>query len=55
MKLAELTVKIADLEKEIAAKVLKLSLLTSKKDSIMLSLATSGGSSSVKTLGGLLD
>ena len=55
MKLVELTVKIADLEKEIATKVLELSLLTNQKDSIMLSFATSGGSSSVETLGGLLD
>ena len=55
MKLAELTVKIANLEKEIAAKVSKLSLLTSQKKSIVLSLATSGNSSSIETLGGLLD
>ena len=55
MKLAELTEKIANLEKKIAAKVSKLSLLTSQKESIMLSLATSGNSSFAKTLGGLLD
>ena len=55
MKLAKLAVKIADLEKEIAAKSAKLSLLTSQKNSIMLSLPTSGGSSSVETFGGLLD
>ena len=55
MKLAELTTKIVDLEKEIAAKVSELSLLTSQKESIMLSLATSGNSSSVETLGDLLD
>ena len=55
MKLAELTAKIAGLEKEIATKVSELSLLTSQKESIMLSLAISGNSSSVKTLGGLLD
>ena len=55
MKLADLVVKIADLEKEIAAKSAKLSLLTSQKNSIMLSLPTSGGSSSVETFGGLLD
>ena len=55
MKLAELTVKIADLKKEIATKVLELSLLTSQKDSIMLFLATSCGSSSTESLGGLLD
>ena len=46
MKLAKLAVKIADLEKEIAVKVAKLSLLTNQKDSIMLSLPISGGSSS---------
>ena len=55
MKLAKLAVKIADLEKEIAVKVAKLSLLTNQKDSIMLSLPISGGSSSVETLGSLLD
>ena len=48
MKLAELTAKIA-------AKVSELSLLTSQKESIMLSLTTSGNSSSAETLGGLLD
>ena len=55
MKLAELAVKIADSEKEIAAKSAELSLLTSQKNSVMLSLPTSGGSSSVETFGGLLD
>ena len=55
MKLAELTVKITDLEKEIAAKSTKLSLLTSQNDSIMLSLPTNDSSSSMETLGGLLD
>ena len=55
MKLAELTAKIANLEKEIAAKVSELSLLTSQNESIVLSLATSGNSSSAETLGGLLD
>ena len=55
MKLVKLAVKIADLEKEIAAKSAKLSLLTSQKNSIMLSLPTSDGSSSVETFGGLLD
>ena len=55
MKLAELAVKIADLEKEIAVKSAQLSILTSQKNSIMLSLPTSGGSSSTKTFGGLLD
>ena len=55
MKLVEITAKIADLEKEITAKVSELSLLTNQKESIMLSLATSGSSSSTETLGGLLD
>ena len=55
MKLAELAVKIANLEKEIAAKVGELSLLTSQKDSIMLSLPTNGGFSSAETFGSLLD
>ena len=55
MKLAELAVKIADLEKEIAAKLAKLSLLTSQKNSNMLSLPTTGGSSFAETFGGLLD
>ena len=55
IKLAELTVKIADLEKEIATKSAELSLLTSQKNSIMLSLPTSGGSSSTETLNDLLD
>ena len=55
MELAELMVKIANLEKEIAAKVAKLSLLTRQKESIMLSLPISGGSSSAETFGCLLD
>ena len=55
MKLVELTAKIANLEKEIVVKVSELSLLTNQKESIMLSLATSGSSSSTETLGGLLD
>ena len=55
MKLAELTVKIADLKKEIATKVLELSLLTSQKDSLKLSIPTSDGSSSAETFGSLLD
>ena len=55
MKLAELTAKITNLEKEIATKVSELSLLTSQKESIVLSLAISGYSSSAETLGGLLD
>ena len=55
MKLAELAVKIADLEKEIAVKSAELFLLTSQKNSIMLSLPTSGGSSSAETLSDLLD
>ena len=53
IKLVELAVEIVDLEKEIAAKSAKLTLLTSQKNSIMLSLPTSGGSSSAETFGGL--
>ena len=56
IKLAELAVKIADLEKEIAAKSAKISSLTSQKYSIMQSLSTSNGSSLAETFGeGLLD
>nr|POF22770.1 hypothetical protein CFP56_09747 [Quercus suber] len=55
IKLAELAAKITDLEKEIAAKVAELSFLTSQKDSIMLSLPTSNGSSSTEPFGSLLD
>ena len=55
MKLAKLVVKIVDSEKEITAKVSELSFLTSQKEYIMLSLATSGNSSSAETLGCLLD
>ena len=55
MKLAELVVKIAKLEKAIVAKLVKLSILTSQKNSIMLPLPTNGGSSSAETFGGLLD
>ena len=55
MELVELAVKIANLEKEIAAKVAELSLLTRQKESIMLSLPTSDGSSSAETFGCLLD
>nr|POE82530.1 hypothetical protein CFP56_75525 [Quercus suber] len=55
MKVVELAMKIADLEKEIVAKSVELSLLTSQKNSIMLSLPSSSGSSSVETFGGLLD
>ena len=55
MKSAELAVEITNLEKGIAIKSVKLSLLTSPKNSIMLSLPTKGGSSSAETFGGLLD
>ena len=54
-KLAELAVKIADLEKEIAEKVVELSLLTSQKESMMLSLPTNSGSFFAETFGSLLD
>lgn len=56
IKLAELAVKIADLEEEIAAKSAELSSLTNQRDSIMRSLSISNGSSSTETFGeGLLD
>ena len=56
MELADLAVKIATLEKKIAAKSAELSSLTSQRDSIARSLSTSGGSSSMETFGkGLLD
>ena len=55
MKLAELVVKIAKLEKAIVAKLVKLSILTSQKNSIMLPLPINSGSSSAETFGGLLD
>ena len=55
MKLAELAVEITNLEKGIAVESVKLSLLTSPKNSIMLPLPTKGGSSSAETFGGLLD
>ena len=52
----ELTVKIADLEKEIAAKRVELSLLLSQKDEMMQSLSAEGASSLVGTFGdGLFD
>ena len=52
----ELTVKIADLEKEIAAKRVELSLLLSQKDEMMWSLSTRGASSLEETFGdGLFD
>ena len=55
MKSAELAVEITNLEKGIAVRLAKLSLLTSPKNSNMLSLPTKGGSSSPETFGGLLD
>lgn len=56
MELADLVVKIAALEKKIAAKSAELSSLTSQRDSIAQSLSTNGGSSSMETFGeGLLD
>ena len=52
----ELTMKIADLEKEITAKKVELSLLLSQRDEIMWSSPTGGASSSVETFGdGLFD
>ena len=55
-KLSELTVEIANLEKEIVAKIVKLSLLMSQKDKIMQSSLAGGASSLEETFGdGLLD
>ena len=52
----ELTMKIADLEKEITAKKVELSLLLSQRDEIMWSSPAEGASSSVETFGdGLFD
>nr|POE49388.1 hypothetical protein CFP56_67316 [Quercus suber] len=54
--LNELAVKIADLEKEIAAKTVELSLLVSQRDEMMQSSLTGGASSLGETFGdGLLD
>ena len=54
--LNDLTVKIADLEKEIATKTVELSLLVSQKDEMMRSLLAGGASSSAETFGdGFLD
>lgn len=54
--LNDLVVKIANLEKEIAAKTVELSLLVSQRDEMMQSLSTGGASSSADTFGnGLLD
>ena len=48
--------KIANLEREIAAKRSKLSLLLSQRDALMQSSSTGGASSSVETFGdGLFD
>ena len=52
----EFTVKIADLEREIAAKRAELSLLLSQRDEMMRSLSARGASSSAETFGdGLYD
>nr|POF00013.1 hypothetical protein CFP56_55808 [Quercus suber] len=52
----ELTVKIANLKKEIAAKRVELSLLLSQRDEMMWSSSVGGASSSVETFGdGLFD
>ena len=54
--LNELAVKIADLEKEIAAKTVELSLLLSQRDEVMRSSSAGGASSSAETFGdGLFD
>ena len=52
----EFTVKIADLEREIAAKRAELSLLLSQRDEMMQSSSARGASSSAETFGdGLFD
>ena len=54
--LNELVVKIANLEKEIVAKTVELSLLVSQRDEMMQSSSARGASSSAETFGdGLLD
>ena len=50
----ELTVKIADLEKEIAAKRVELSLLLSQGDVLMQSSSAGSASSSTETFGDVL-
>ena len=45
------TMKIADLEREIAAKRVEHSLLLSQRDEIMRSSSTRGASSSAETFG----
>ena len=47
--LNELAVKIANLEKEIAAKAVELSLLLSQRDEVMRSSSAGGASSSAET------
>ena len=52
----EFTVKIVDLEREIAAKRAELSLLLSQRDEMMQSSSARGASSSAETFGdGLFD
>nr|POF07897.1 hypothetical protein CFP56_27477 [Quercus suber] len=53
-KLNELALKIADLEKEIAAKTIELSLLVSQRDEMMQSSLAEGASSSAETFGDVL-
>ena len=54
--LNELAVKIANLKKEIAPKIVELSLLVSQKDEMMRSSSAEGASSSTETFGdGLLN
>ena len=54
--LNELAMKIANLEKEIAAKAVELSLLLSQRDEVMRSSSARGASSSAETFGdGLFD
>ena len=52
----EFTIKIANLEREIAAKRAELSLLLSQRDALMQSSSAGGAFSSAKTFGdGLFD
>ena len=53
-KFSELVVKIANVDKEIAAKIVELSILMSQKDIMMLSSSTGGASSSAETFGNAL-
>ena len=53
-KFSELVVKIANVDKEIAAKIVELSILMSQNDIMMLSSSAGGASSSAETFGNAL-